>query len=116
MKGWWLVVVVLAGCGPLEGGELAQAYTLQCPTHTIEGVDVYQGDTPIVWATVQSSGRVFAFSKASQGDYNKQSNFAANWSQLKALGMLRGAYHYFDATIDGVGQADWFLQQLAAAG
>src|SRR2546430_5835665 len=111
-----LVAVVVAGCGPLEVGELEQAYTQQCPAMTVEGVDVYQGDSPLVWTTVQSSGRAFAFSKASQGDYNKQSNFAGNWSTLKSIGMLRGAYHYFDATVDGVAQAQWFLQQLNAAG
>jgi len=116
MSRWLWLAVLAAGCGGLELDELNQASTQQCPSMTVEGVDVYQGDTPIVWSTVQSSGRVFAFSKASQGNYNTQSNFATNWSQLKTLGMLRGAYHYFDATIDGVAQADWFLQQITAAG
>src|SRR6185295_5893661 len=112
-----LAALLIAGCGPLEVGELQQAYTQQCPSATVvEGVDVYQGDGTINWMTVQSSGRDFAFSKASQGDYNTQSNFAANWAALKSLGMLRGAYHYFDATVDGVGQANWFLMQVDAAG
>jgi lysozyme len=58
---------------------------------------------------VAASGRQFAFIKATQGDYNKQSTFAANWANAGAAGLLRSAYHFFDPTIDGVAQANWFL-------
>jgi GH25 family lysozyme M1 (1,4-beta-N-acetylmuramidase) len=109
-----VLALFVAGCG--AGVDELNLGLKQCPTTTIEGVDVYQGDNPINWNTVQGENRVFAFSKASQGDYNKQSNFATNWTTLKSLGMARGAYHYFDATIDGATQAKWFLDQVAAAG
>jgi GH25 family lysozyme M1 (1,4-beta-N-acetylmuramidase) len=111
----WLALLA-TGCGRFDLDELNQASTQQCPSATVEGVDVYQGDSPIVWSTVQASGRVFAFSKASQGNYNTQSNFATNWATLKSLGMIRGAYHYFDATIDGTLQAQWYLMQVNQAG
>jgi lysozyme len=115
---WQLVVVVFfVGCGPENGvGELFEAYTQQCPANTVEGVDVYQGDGTIDWTMVKSSGRVFAFIKATQGNYNKQTTFTANWANTQAVGLVRGAYHYFDATVDGVTQAQWFLDELQQAG
>src|SRR4051812_41461104 len=102
--------MLISGCGPeADIGELFQAYTQQCPPQTIEGVDVYQGDGTVDWTMVKSSGRVFAFIKATQGNTNKQSTFNANWGNTQAVGLTRGAYHYFDATVDGVAQAQWFL-------
>jgi MYXO-CTERM domain-containing protein len=35
-----------------------------------------------------------------------------NWNNAKASGVLRSAYHFFDPTIDGVAQANFFLSQL----
>ncbi len=62
------------------------------------------------------AGRRFAFIKATQGDYNTQTKFRANWESSHAAGMLRSPYHFFDATIDGVTQANHFLSVLADAG
>jgi lysozyme len=106
------------GCGPAGGpfDELNEAYTSQCPTATVEGVDTYHLDEPVSYTTLQASGRVFAFMKATQSTDNLQSDFVANWQMTKALGMLRGPYHYFDATVDGVAQANWFLMNINQAG
>jgi lysozyme len=109
-------LVALAGCGGEYAVDGVNEGLMQCPTSTVEGVDVYQGDGTIDWAAVNGSGRLFAFAKASQGDYNSQTTFATNWSQIKAAGMYRGPYHFFDATVDGVAQANWFLGKIAAAG
>ncbi|HEY1960618.1 MAG TPA: GH25 family lysozyme [Polyangiaceae bacterium] len=87
-----------------------------CPPTVVEGLDVYDGQGTIDWASVASSGREFAFIKATQGDYNKQKTFAANWSGAKAAGVLRSPYHFFDPTIDGVTQAQWFLAEIDAQG
>jgi GH25 family lysozyme M1 (1,4-beta-N-acetylmuramidase) len=92
------------------------SYTKQCPTVTVEGVDVYSGDGTIDWSMVASSGRQFAFIKATQGDYNHQSTFAAQWSGAAAAGILRSPYHFFDGTKDGVAQASWFLDYINSAG
>src|SRR5581483_372563 len=95
-----LALVLLTRCGPGdELGEIEQGLMI-CPTMTVEGVDVYQGDGTVNWAQVAGSGRGFAVAKATQGDYNTQSTFPANWAGIKAAGMLRAPYHYFDATID----------------
>ncbi len=89
---------------------------MQCPTDTVEGVDVYSGDGAIDWAKVAGSGRKFAFIKATQGNYNTQSTFETNWNDSLSNGLYRSPYHFFDGTIDGVTQANWFLDELTSVG
>lgn len=95
---------------------VSEANTSVCPTATVEGVDVSNGQGTIDWAKVAASGRGFAFMKATQGDYNTQTTFHANWTGSKTAGVLRSAYHFFDPTIDGVAQANHFLTVLNGAG
>ncbi len=110
-------MLAISGCGGYSPfSSVAEGYTDQCPTTTIEGTDDYDGDGPIQWDKVKASGRYFAFVKATQGDYDTQSTFVTNWKGLRAAGMVRSAYHFFDPTIDGVTQANWFLAELAKAG
>jgi len=111
------LLLASAGCAPSSEpiGQSEQAVTV-CPTNVVEGIDVYDGQGTIDWASVASSGRAFAFIKATQGDYDKQSTFAENWSGAKAAGVLRSPYHFFDATIDGVTQAQYFLAEIEANG
>ena len=103
-----------AACVPRQSEQ--QQALQQCPTTTIEGIDVYAGQGTINWTKVKAAGRDFAFIKATQGDYNKQSTFVANWTGAQQAGVARSPYHFFDATIDGITQAQWFLDELAAAG
>ena len=89
---------------------------MQCPTQTIEGIDVYSGTGTVDWAMVASSGRQFAFIKATQGNYDNQSMFATQWAGAGSAQVLRSPYHFFDGTIDGVTQANWFLAELNTVG
>jgi lysozyme len=81
----------------------------QCqPATVVSGVDLNpDGDGTLNWA---SSGTSFAVIKATQGTSYTDSDFAANWAALKAAHVIRGAYHFFDATVSGVDQANYFLQ------
>jgi lysozyme len=88
----------------------------KCPDMTVEGLDVYAGTGTIDWGKVATSGRGFAFIKATQGDYNTQATFATNWSDALAAGVKRSPYHFFDGTIDGIAQANAFLADLNTAG
>ncbi len=110
------LVVAVQACSSSEGqetvGTITEAYTKVCPTQTVEGIDIYDGDGAIDWAAVKASGREFAFIKATQGTYNTQSRFAYNWENAKSAGVLRSAYHFFDPTEDGAAQADHFLQVM----
>jgi lysozyme len=80
----------------------------QCqPASVVDGVDLNPaGDGTLGWA---SSGKGFAILKATQGNYYTDSDFAANWAALKSAGVVRGAYHFFDATVSGAEQANYFL-------
>ena len=107
----------LAGCGvdDTRTAAVEQAVS-QCGSAFVEGIDVSNGQGTIDWAKVKAAGRDFAFIKATQGDYNKQTTFAANWTNASANGVLRSAYHFFDPTIDGVAQAQWFIAEVGSAG
>ena len=81
-----------------------------------QGVDVYSGTGTVDWTAFRGSGYSFAFIKATQGTYDTQSTFQAQWSGALAAGVLRSPYHFFDATDDGVAQANAFLAELGSAG
>ena len=114
-SGAWLLVVCAACTAPVRENSVAQAVT-QCGSGLPEGVDVYSNSGTIDWTKLAASGRRFAFIKATQGDYNVQSTFPAQWSGALAAGVLRSPYHFFDATSDAVTQAKDFLAQLTMAG
>jgi lysozyme len=80
----------------------------QCkPSSVVSGVDLNpDGDGTLPWA---SSGKGFAIIKATQGDSYTDADFAANYAALKSANVVRGAYHFFDATVSGVTQANYFL-------
>jgi MYXO-CTERM domain-containing protein len=110
-----VVWMAVAGCGSGGGGEARRFPSesrdglSQCPTSVVEGVDVSDGNGTIDWAQVKGSGVGFAYMKATQGTTFTASSFARNWSGTVANGVLRGAYHFFDPTLDGVLQAQHFL-------
>jgi lysozyme len=111
-----LALAACSGGAPGEPVATTSEAASVCPTTVVEGLDVYDGNGAIDWTQVAGSGRAFAFIKATQGNYDKQSTFAANWSGAKAAGVLRSPYHFFDPTISGTTQAQWFLAELTAQG
>ena len=114
-----VLAVVAVGCTDRmsDPGDLGpRSNTPPCPSQTIEGVDVFAGDGTIDWAALKASGRAFAFIKATQGDYDVQSTFAADWDGAGSAGILRSPYHFFDGTVDGSAQAAAFLAAIGSAG
>ena len=81
----------------------------QCGSQRVEGIDVFDGQGTVDWASVARSGVTFAWIKATQGTYDAQATFAENWAGARRAGVLRGAYHFFDPTEDGAAQARRFL-------
>jgi lysozyme len=61
----------------------------------IYGIDVsvYQG--VINWAAVDANAAKFVFCKVSQGKNYRDPVFAANFSELERLKIMRGTYHFF---------------------
>ncbi len=110
-----LFPLFLAACGggpPVEDVWSLSEPLEQCAAGWVEGVDVSDAQGAVDWGAVRASGVAFAFVKATQGTYDAQSTFAANWQGAKAAGVVRGAYHFFDPTEDGAAQAAHFLEIL----
>ncbi|HTV43366.1 MAG TPA: glycoside hydrolase family 25 protein [Candidatus Sulfotelmatobacter sp.] len=70
--------------------------------NNIFGIDVssYQGS--IDWSDVKANGAVFAFAKATEGNYYEDADYVANMKNGKAAGMQMGAYHFARPDIDCV--------------
>lgn len=115
-RAWIFLCAAVVGCSAAPGQDDATGTTSealqQCANNVVEGIDIYDGNGTIDWTSVKSAGVDFAMIKATQGTYNTQSTFAANWSGSKAAGLYRSAYHFFDPTEDGTAQAQHFLSVL----
>lgn len=68
------------------------------------------------WNAVAASGRSFAWTKATQGLDYINPTFGYNWAGIRNAGIVRGAYHFFDATVDATAQAKAFLSAIDSAG
>lgn len=78
------------------------------------GVDVshYQGN--VDWNAVKAAGVSFAFAKATESTTYVDSQFKTNWQGMKAAGLLRGAYHFFQAGSDAAAQAQNFIKTVGS--
>jgi lysozyme len=81
-----------------------------------QGIDVSHYQGTVSWPEVRQAGIEFAFAKATEGLTWTDPQLAVNWQGMKAAGLLRGAYHFFEPADDAAAQAQFFLQtvQLAA--
>lgn len=81
-------------------------------SYSVQGIDVasYQGYPN--WSSVKSSGKSFAFTKATEGTTYTNPYFATNWSRMKSAGLIRGAYHYGRPGTDPTSQADYFCNTV----
>lgn len=89
----------------------------------LSGVDVASHQGQPDWRAVAASGVSFAITKATGGTWYTNPTFARNWLEIKAAGMVRGAYHYaFESSgqdLPGDGpeaEADYFCLALERAG
>lgn len=75
----------------------------------LTGLDVSHHQGAIDWRAVARAGHAFAWCKASEGRSFRDSRFSANWTGIRANGMVRGAYHFLRSDSDPVVQARHFL-------
>ncbi|MHB1843272.1 MAG: GH25 family lysozyme [Deltaproteobacteria bacterium] len=116
-----LAVALAIGCDgridPASGPEQsADALTVCAGGPTLSGIDVSHWDGFIDWRQVAGSGRKFAYTAATVGNYFQDSSFGRNWSGIKDAGLQRGAYHWLDGTVGGKEQADFFLNYVGHLG
>lgn len=76
------------------------------------GIDVSHFQGTVNWQEVAASGAVFAFVKATQGITYVDPQFAVNWPAMKEVGLLRGAYHFYEPADDPQSQAQHFLSTV----
>jgi len=61
---------------------------------------------------VKAASIDFAFMKATESTNFVDPEFATNWKNSRASGVMRGAYHFFRPAIDPIQQADYFLSVM----
>jgi lysozyme len=110
------VVASVLGCTGVGGKESTGAGgsdLTSCATgSTQQGVDVSHYDGTVNWTQAKAAGITFAFTKATESDNYVDPTFAANWSGMKAAGLARGAYHFFDPSVNATTQATYALATI----
>ena len=117
-----LVALTLVGCGGGAGetedlGTISDEVTSgKCPDGpTVPGIDVsvYQGT--IDWNAVKASGQKFAIARVSDGFY-LDTTFQRNWAAIKAAGLIRGAYQFFEPGAAPIDQANLVIARVGRLG
>jgi lysozyme len=118
-----LLVASLAACSPAslpeEGeleGSLDDALRVCAGGPVQHGIDVSEHNGHVDWVKVKASGKSFAFARVSDGLDYPDSEFATNWSAMKAAGLRRGAYQYFRPGQDALKQADLLVAAMGPLG
>ncbi|MFI2369065.1 lysozyme [Streptomyces sp. NPDC018833] len=75
-----------------------------------EGVDVSSHQGNVDWAALWNSGVKWAYVKATEGTYYKNTYFTQQYNGSYNIGMIRGSYHFATPdTTTGAVQADYFV-------
>ncbi|MFI8253601.1 lysozyme [Streptomyces filamentosus] len=75
-----------------------------------EGVDVASHQGNVAWSTLWNSGVKWAYVKATEGTYYKNTYFNQQYTGSYNVGMIRGTYHFATPdTTTGTAQADYFV-------
>lgn len=82
------------------------------PAFEIHGIDVSHYQARINWDTIAAQAIDFAFVKATEGTDHTDSLFSTNWSNIKRVGMKRGAYHFFRPRSSVLQQAQNFMDHV----
>ena len=82
----------------------------------LRGIDVSHYQPHIDWAKVAGAGFSFAFCKATEGVASRDELFGSYWRQMRAAGIVRGAYHFFLPTDNAADEAAHFCDVLDRIG
>ncbi|MFC5169198.1 lysozyme [Streptomyces mutomycini] len=75
-----------------------------------EGVDVSGHQGNVAWSTLWNSGVKWAYVKATEGTYYKNTYFTQQYNGSYNVGMIRGTYHFATPdTTSGATQANYFV-------
>ncbi|MGE0792176.1 MAG: glycoside hydrolase family 25 protein [Sandaracinaceae bacterium] len=82
---------------------------------TVEGIDVSYYQNQPNWAAVAGAGIKFAIVRIGDGTF-RDPEFARNWSETRANGIIRGAYQFFRPGTDPIVQADIVVSAVGRLG
>ena len=85
--------------------------------YKIHGIDVSHHQGEIDWEAVKATDKQeypirFVFMKATEGGDHKDRLFVDNFRQAREVGLVRGAYHFYNPNTDPIRQADFFISQV----
>lgn len=117
-----LAALIFASCQSGESNATENsAADKAVPTETstpeasfLKGVDVSHYQGKIDWTKLKGDQCYFAYAQATDGITFFDPMFAVNWPAMKANGIYRGAYHFFEPEDDPVSQADSFLKAVGS--
>jgi GH25 family lysozyme M1 (1,4-beta-N-acetylmuramidase) len=93
-----------------EPAMAAHATVLPLAVSGTKGLDVSSHQGAVNWATVAANGAKFAYTKATEGTYYQNPDFAQQYNGSFNNGLIRGAYHFATPnTTAGSTQADFFV-------
>jgi lysozyme len=80
---------------------------------SVYGIDisVWQGDV-VALLSPKNDSLSFVICKATEGTFYTDPDFAGNWTQIKAGGFVRGAYHFYHCDESAHAQVAYFLSVL----
>ena len=86
-------------------------------SYKVHGIDISHYQGTIDWTEVKGTEKDefpirFAFMKATEGGDYKDRRFDENFSQAKKVGLIRGAYHFYNPNTDPIRQAEFFISQV----
>ncbi len=76
------------------------------------GVDVSKWNGNLVNDIDQADDLTFVICKATQGTRYVDPRFHSNWKLVAEKGLIRGAYHFYDAGEDAIDQAEHFAKVI----
>ncbi len=98
--------------GELPVGELRREVAACADGATVAGIDVSYWQGAIDWSAVAGAGIDFAIARVSHGLGTIDTRFDANWAGIRANGLVRGAYQYFEPTQDALAQANLLIDLM----
>lgn len=84
--------------------------TIQRTDFGVHGIDVSHYQQNIDWDAVAGADIDFAFIKLSEGADFLDTMYCNNWAEAKRVGIIRGAYHFFQPNVDPLTQAFSFIK------
>lgn len=95
------------------------AFDIELPeNYSLHGIDVSHHQSKINWdevvkMNVDGVTINFCFIKATEGIESVDNRFTNNWQEAERVGMIKGAYHFFNPSRDGILQANNFIRNVS---